>query len=88
MPSDLDALRSLFMPATQRVAVNAPATRRRKCAKCPFNRNLDDAEKLAASAVIERLRANPAIVWGCHETVNGSAPQVCAGFAAWKGKQA
>lgn len=83
-----DALRALFEPATEtRVVTTPPSTRRKVCAKCPFGDNLNAAEQAQADMIKARLAGTISgggkPLWGCHETVRGKAPQICAGFAAW-----
>ena len=64
--------------------VKPPKVRKTVCAKCPFGPNLTPGEQQQAEALKQRLASQPTTVWGCHETVRGRAPTVCAGFAAWK----
>jgi hypothetical protein len=81
----LDALRALFEPATQTVqTATVPATRKKECEKCPFGDKLSPGERMQASALKARLADEPNKLWGCHETVNGEKPQICAGFAKWR----
>lgn len=80
----LDALRSLFAPATRTVTTaEMPKTRRSMCARCPFGDGLTEAERISADALKVRIERNPDTIWGCHETVDNT-PLVCAGFAKWK----
>lgn len=84
----MSALHELFGPATQVVrTAKAPKVRKECCAKCPFGDGLTPGEQLQADMIkarlAGRLSAGEPVVWGCHETVAGKAPQVCAGFAEW-----
>ena len=84
----LDALRSLFAPATRTVTTTEmPKTRRTMCARCPFGDGLSTAERISAEALKTRLEDNPDTMWGCHETIDDT-PLICAGFAKWKADRA
>jgi len=84
--TELDALRSLFTPATRVVVASAPPKVRKSCcAKCPFGGyDLTPAEEEAAwmlkARLLGRMSAGEKVVWGCHETVDNGKPQVCPGF--------
>lgn len=87
--SDLDALRALFAPATQKIVVaEPPPVRKNRCGKCPFGGvDLSPAEADGAATirahVSHRLEAGENVNWGCHETTQGNKPMICAGFVEW-----
>ncbi|QAY80264.1 hypothetical protein [Sphingosinicella sp. BN140058] len=84
----LAALRAMFAPATRVIAIDRPPDiRATRCDKCPFGDGLTESEQRAAdilkARLAGRLSAGESVIWGCHETVDGSRPQVCNGFAEW-----
>ncbi|MEG3175810.1 hypothetical protein U1872_06180 [Sphingomonas sp. RB3P16] len=75
------------MPRTEtRELAMAPTVRKAACGKCPFAGYALTASELAQADLIkarisgERSAGKLSTVWGCHETVRGQRPQICAGF--------
>ena len=89
MTDGLQALRELLAPATQTVTVSAPPPiRKNRCGKCPFGgEDLTpgeaDGARTVRAQVGHRLSQGENVVWGCHETTQGSKPMICAGFVDW-----
>ncbi len=86
---NIGELLAAFEPATRTAVLSsAPAVRKDICLKCPFGDNLSASEQLQADAIKARLcgqmsAGGSPTAWGCHETMDGQRPQICAGYAEW-----